>query len=72
MRDPATDSIVQRLIAAADRPTGVRFVGQSVVPESGDPFVPWRQVHDEARVVAASLQARGLVPGDHEIGRAHV
>ena len=65
MRDPATDSIVQRLIAAADRPTGVRFVGQSVVPESGDPFVPWRQVHDEARVVAASLQARGLVPGDH-------
>ena len=62
---PEPDSIVSRLIAAADRPTGVRFVGQSVQPAEGDSFVPWRQVHDEALVVAASLQARGLVPGDH-------
>lgn len=62
---PSTDSIVSRLIAAADRPTGVRFVGPSVMPADGDPFVSWAQVHDEARVVAASLQARGLVPGDH-------
>ena len=26
---------------------------------------PWAQIHDEARVVGAALQARGLVPGDH-------
>jgi fatty-acyl-CoA synthase len=58
-------SIVSRLIAAADRPTGVRFVGQSVKPASGDGFVPWAEIHDDARVVGAALQARGLVPGDH-------
>jgi len=28
-------------------------------------FVPWRQVHDEARAVGAALQAKGLGPGDH-------
>ena len=64
MPQPA-DSIIQRLITAADRPTGVRFVGPSVMPAEGDAFVSWAQIHDEARVVAASLQARGLVPGDH-------
>ena len=60
-------SIIERLIAAADRPTGVRFVGASVAPtgDGGDAFVPWNQVHAEARVVGAALQARGLVPGDH-------
>jgi fatty-acyl-CoA synthase len=61
----AQDSIVNRLIAAADRHTGVHFVGPSVVPADGDPFVPWKQIHSDARVVAASLQARGLMPGDH-------
>ena len=64
-RSDDADSIVSRLVLAADRPTGVHFVGPSVVPADGDPFVPWRQVHDEARVVGAALQARGLVPGDH-------
>ena len=64
MPQPA-DSIIQRLITAADRPTGVRFVGPSVMPADGDAFVSWAQIHGEARVVAASLQARGLVPGDH-------
>jgi fatty-acyl-CoA synthase len=62
---PSTDSIVSRLIAAAERPTGVHFVGQSVMPAEGDAFVPWSQIHEDAKVVAASLQARGLVPGDH-------
>jgi len=64
-----TDSIIDRLIAAADRPTGVRFVGHSVqaadVKGPGDSFVSWAQIHEEARGVAAALQARGLVPGDH-------
>ena len=62
---PPADSIVSRLIAAADRPTGVRFVGQSVMPAEGDGFVPWAELHHDARVVGAALQARGLVPGDH-------
>jgi fatty-acyl-CoA synthase len=61
----STRGIADRLIAAADRPTGVRFVGQSVVPDGGELFVPWAQIHDEARAVGAALQARGLVPGDH-------
>lgn len=57
--------ITTRLEQAADLPTGVRFVGQSVQPAEGPAFVPWRQLHDEARAVGAALQARGLVPGDH-------
>ena len=60
-----TGSITDRLQRAADRPTGVRFVGASVAPADGPDFVSWRQVHDEARAVGAALQARGLVPGDH-------
>jgi fatty-acyl-CoA synthase len=62
---PPTDSIIQRLVDAAQRPTGVRFVGQSVQPAEGDSFVPWSEIHEQAKVVAASLQARGLVAGDH-------
>ena len=62
---PQPGSIVERLVMAADRPTGVRFVGHSVAPAEGDGFVPWAQIHDDARVVGAALQARGLVPGDH-------
>lgn len=58
-------SIIQRLELAAEGSAGVRFVGASVAPTDGDPFVPWRQVHDEALAVAAALQARGIIPGDH-------
>ena len=58
-------SIVERLIEGADRPTGVRFVGNSIAPVDTDGFVPWAEIHDDARVVGAALQARGLVPGDH-------
>jgi fatty-acyl-CoA synthase len=62
---PSTDSIISRLITAAGRSTGVQFVGQSVMPQEGDPFVPWSQIHEDAKVVAAALQARGLMAGDH-------
>lgn len=64
MSSVASDSIVSRLIAAAERPAGVRFVGHSISPD-GPTFVPWSQIHEEARAVGAALQARGLVPGDH-------
>jgi len=58
-------SITDRLQLAAERPTGVRFVGASVRPADGNDFISWTQIHDEARAVGAALQARGLVPGDH-------
>lgn len=62
---PVNLSIVDRLERAADASGGVRFVGPSVT-DGGEPaFVSWRQLHDEARAVGASLQARGLIPGDH-------
>ena len=57
-------STIERLERAADTDHGVRFVGHSVAP-AGPVFVPWRQIHDEARAVGAALQAKGLLPGDH-------
>ena len=30
----------------------------------GEDVVPWRQLHHEAKAVAADLQARGIRPGD--------
>ena len=59
------DSTITRLEAAADTGTGVRFVGNSVMPDGEPVYVGWDQIHDEARAVAAALQAKGLVPGDH-------
>lgn len=56
-------SVVERLERGADTDTGVRFVGASVAPEPT--FVSWRQVHDEALAVAATLQSMGVAPGDH-------
>lgn len=64
---PVRGSVIERLEASADAPTGVRFVGASVRSEHdpGSDLVSWRQVHDEALSVAASLQALGVAPGDH-------
>lgn len=58
-------SVVERLESAAVEGTGVRFVGHSVMPADGPTFVPWTQIHDEARRIAAALQARGIEPGHH-------
>jgi len=58
-------STIERLEHAADADAGVRFVGSSNAGTEGSIYVPWRQLHDEAAVVDAALQARGLVPGDH-------
>lgn len=60
-----TLSTIERLELAADSGTGVRFVGQSVIGEAGPIVVGWNEIHDDARVVGAALQARGFVPGDH-------
>jgi fatty-acyl-CoA synthase len=69
MTDPAMgtspQSTIERLELAADSPSGVRFVGSSMVTEAGPIHVSWREIHDDARAVGAALQAKGLVPGDH-------
>jgi fatty-acyl-CoA synthase len=57
-------SVIERLESAAQGDGGVRFVGHSVAPD-GPTFVPWSEIHDDARAVGAALQARGLLPGDH-------
>jgi fatty-acyl-CoA synthase len=59
------DSTITRLEAAAGSGAGVRFVGNSVMPDGVPVYVGWDQIHDEARAVGAALQAKGLVPGDH-------
>jgi fatty-acyl-CoA synthase len=49
-----------RIEAAAGGPGAVTFVS------GGEPVrVPWGAMYDEARAVAAALQARGVAPGDH-------
>src|SRR6188768_1605149 len=58
-------TIIERLERAATRQMGVRFVGHSTAPAEGDGFVPWSELHQEARAVAAALQHRGIIPGDH-------
>lgn len=58
-------TVIERLEAAAASDTGVRFVGHSVIPAEGPAFLPWEQIHDESRRIAAALQARGIEPGHH-------
>lgn len=57
-------STIARLEHATSLGTGVRFVGHSVAPD-GPVRVSWSQIHDEARSVAAALQSKGMLPGDH-------
>ncbi len=45
--------------AAARRGTVTFMTGDEAEP------VPWAQLHEEARAMAAALQARGVEPGDH-------
>src|SRR5215207_2192414 len=61
MRAGVPTPISARLQAAADQPNGrITFLVGGTRDD-----VPWRQLHDEARAVAAGLQARGIAPGDH-------
>jgi len=61
--NPSVKTIVSRLEASAGAPGTLTFVG-STAPGGHDP-VPRGQLHEEARAVAAALQARGVGPGDH-------
>ena len=68
------DSTIARLETAADSGTGVRFVGHSVMPDGEPVYVGWDQIHDEARAVgrthdARLAEVRGVVR-DGGLGRA--
>ena len=53
-------SLLRRLERAAERDTAVTFV-----VGGGEDVVTWGRLHADARGYAASLQARGVRPGDH-------
>lgn len=55
----ASLSLLDRIARAAERDHTVTFV-----LGGGEDVVPWRQLHGEAKAVAADLQARGVRPGD--------
>ena len=53
-------TLEQRIVAAATSPHALTFV-HGDEPER----VPWAELHADAAVLAAGLQARGVRPGDH-------
>ncbi len=57
-------TIVARLETSADSAHALTFVGSAAT--SGDAeVVAWGRLHEDARGMAAALQARGVEPGDH-------
>ncbi len=52
--------LIARLERAADQAHGATFISKDARVH-----VRWAQLHDDARVIAAGLQARGINPGDH-------
>ena len=60
-----TLSTIERLEAAADTDTSVRFVGSSVMGPDGPVAVPWREVHDDARAVGVDWRA--IAQGSHPL-----
>ena len=56
----APTPLIARIERAADRGHGATFISKD-----DRVLVPWSQLHDDARVVGAGLQARGIQPGDH-------
>jgi fatty-acyl-CoA synthase len=62
----STPSLLSRLEAGADSPRSITFVTGAADSDAytTEP-VAWAQLHDEARAVAAELQARGIGRGDH-------
>ncbi len=62
--EPAVLSVSARLEAAADGRGTITFVGAAAGDERVD-RVEWARLHEEARAMAAALQARGVAPGSH-------
>ncbi|MDZ4826518.1 MAG: fatty acyl-AMP ligase [Actinomycetota bacterium] len=59
----ASSSLLTRLEAAAGTSAAVTFLGSAAGDHKA--WVPWAQLHDEARSLAGTLQARGVAPGSH-------
>ncbi|HEX5613598.1 MAG TPA: AMP-binding protein [Acidimicrobiia bacterium] len=57
-------SLLTRLETAAASDGAITFVGSTGSDPDGE-RVPWAQLHDDARVVAARLQVRGVAPAAH-------
>lgn len=63
---PLAEPLVPRVRRAAAGPHGVTLLGAAAGGPGSPPVaVPWGQLHEEARTVAAALQGLGLAPGDH-------
>jgi fatty-acyl-CoA synthase len=58
-------ALVPRLEQAADEPGAISFLGSAASESGTEERVTWRELHDDARRVAAALQARGVTPGAH-------
>lgn len=60
------ESLVPRIIRAAEGPHSVTFVGSAAGGTGAPPQkVSWSTIHNDARAMAAVLQEKGVVPGDH-------
>lgn len=63
-----SSSLLSRLEAAADRKRSITFVtGATDSAAYTTEAVEWARIHDDARAMAAELQARGIEPG-HSVG----
>ena len=58
-------SVVARLQTAAEGAGTITFVGSAAGDAGPADRVPWAGLHEDARGVAAALQARGVGPGAH-------
>ena len=53
-------TLLSRIGRAAEKPHAITFINGDTKQR-----VPWGQLHEEAKAMAAGLQARGISPGDH-------
>ncbi len=58
-------SVVSRLQTAAEGTQAITFVGSAAGDAGPADRVEWARLHEDARGVAAALQARGVGPGVH-------
>jgi fatty-acyl-CoA synthase len=61
---PAPSSLLTRLETAAESSGAITFLCSAATNGTAE-RVSWRDLHDDARAVAASLQARGVRPSAH-------
>ena len=63
---PLAEPLLPRIRRAAAGPHAITFIGSAAGGDGAAPVrVSWKELHRDARVVAAALQARGVAPGDH-------